>query len=582
MASGKKLINSPGDVVEEMVEGLLLSHPNLIRLERHHVLLRRDYAAVRARQQVALVTGGGSGHEPAHAGFVGEGMLTAAVCGGVFASPSAQAVLDTIRTVCGPAGCLLIVKNYTGDRLNFGVAAEEAKAQGLRVEMVIVGDDVAVNAGDESDNVVTGRRGLTGTLFVHKVAGASAAAGCSLSEVATEARAAAEAVGSMGVALSTCTVPGGACSDRIAAGECEVGLGIHGEPGRSKQPLGTADDITAQLVKRILEVQQLQLKAGESNCMPKAALMINNLGGSSVLEMHIVARAAFKYLSDAGIDVTRVFTGTLMTSLEMAGVIITVVALDNLRAARIDAPTLAPAWPAAAALEPVGHLQSATVAAVVPPPEQEAHTSVLVLSEAEAKVLSTVVSEVCTALVAAEARLSELDRLVGDGDCGATFRRAAEGILAAGSAGKLAVAEPDRLCSDVAAVVRDVMGGSSGAVMDIMFHAAATKLREKPGDWRGALSHAVMSASFYGGAKPCCRTMLDALVPAAEAAGAGKPLAEIAAAAEAGADATATMKPLAGRSSYLSTDITDGTPDPGAVAMAIVLCQIANTMQEAA
>ncbi|KAI7724927.1 hypothetical protein M8C21_024056, partial [Ambrosia artemisiifolia] len=211
-------------------------------------------------EKVAVISGGGSGHEPAHAGFVGDGMLTAAICGDVFASPPVASILAGIRAVTGPMGCLLIVKNYTGDRLNFGLAAEEAKAQGYKVEMVIVGDDCAL----PPPLGIAGRRGLAGTILVHKIAGAAAASGLSLSDVAAEARHASEIVGTMGVALSVCTLPGQPKSDRLAAGKMELGLGIHGEPGAIVADIQPVDMVVSHVLNRILsdETNYVPIKRG--------------------------------------------------------------------------------------------------------------------------------------------------------------------------------------------------------------------------------------------------------------------------------------------------------------------------------
>ena len=264
-------------------------------------------------RQVALLSGGGSGHEPAHAGFIGKGMLSAAVCGGVFASPSVDSILAGIRSICVPGGkgCLLIVKNYTGDRLNFGLAAETCKAEGIPCEMVIVGDDVAVNAGKEDDGTITGRRGLAGTVFVHKCAGAVAEAGGSLAEVAAAARSAAESVGSMGVALTTCTVPGGKPSDRIGENEMELGLGIHNEPGRTKTTVTDVNSIVEIIIEEIDNVMDVKGKA--------VALMINNLGGTPMLELYVAARAIHQALENRNVVISRSYVGSFMTSLEMQG-----------------------------------------------------------------------------------------------------------------------------------------------------------------------------------------------------------------------------------------------------------------------
>src|SRR5476649_2395047 len=222
----KKLINDVSTVVPDMLDGLAALNPGLSLLQGTTIIVRADAEAVAARGEIALISGGGSGHEPAHGGYVGPGMLSAAVAGEVFTSPSTDAVLDAIRAVAGPAGVLLIVKNYTGDRFNFGLAAEIARAEGIAVEMVIVADDVALSAHGEH----AGRRGLAGTVFLHKIAGAAAAEGRPLSEVAQIARDTAASLGTMGVALTPCTVPAaGKPGFELADDEIEWGLGIHGE-----------------------------------------------------------------------------------------------------------------------------------------------------------------------------------------------------------------------------------------------------------------------------------------------------------------------------------------------------------------
>jgi len=223
----KKLINHPQAVVEEMLEGLVAVYPGLCRLPGQSVLVRSDLPDAAARP-VAVLSGGGSGHEPAHAGYVGRGMLSAAVAGDVFTSPPPDAVVAAIRATAGPRGALLVVKNYTGDRLNFGLAAEMARAEGLAVESVVVADDLAGTASPGG----AGPRGLAGTILVHKVAGAVAETGASLEAVAAEARATADAVRTMGVALTPCTIPAaGRPGFTLGENEIELGLGIHGEPG---------------------------------------------------------------------------------------------------------------------------------------------------------------------------------------------------------------------------------------------------------------------------------------------------------------------------------------------------------------
>ncbi|MBB5405789.1 dihydroxyacetone kinase [Paraburkholderia sp. JPY162] len=292
----KKLINDVSTVVPDMLDGLIALNPQLSLLQGGTTVLRADAEAVAARGEVALISGGGSGHEPAHGGYVGHGMLSAAVAGEIFTSPSTDAVLDAIRAVAGPAGALLIVKNYTGDRFNFGLAAEIARAEGIPVEMMIVADDVALSASGNH----AGRRGLAGTVLVHKIAGAAAARGLPLPEVARIAKEAAASLGTMGVALTSCTVPAaGKPGFELGDREIEWGLGIHGEPGVSRGALEPADAMVGKLLAKIID--DLALQAGE-----RVALLVNNLGGTPSSELHVVAGDALRELAGRGIEVARV------------------------------------------------------------------------------------------------------------------------------------------------------------------------------------------------------------------------------------------------------------------------------------
>src|SRR4051794_3959971 len=361
----KKLINDPKNVVEEMTEGLLAVCPGLARLSNYTVLFRADAANVRDRE-VALISGGGSGHEPAHAGYVGAGMLSAAVGGEVFTSPSSDSIFAAIKTVTGAPGALLIVKNYTGDRLNFGVAAEMARAQGVPVEIVVVADDIALAGTQER----TEARGIAGTVFVHKMAGAAAAEGRPLAEVAQIARDVAAAVATMGVSLSAGTVPAvGRPSFTLNETEIEIGLGIHGEPGVERVQLQSADTLTDRLINDISIAHGL----GEGD---NVALMINNLGATTTMELAVIARRAISNLLSRKVIVQRILLGTFMSSLEMAGISISLLRVDAERLRLLDAPTTAPAWPNLSATAP-SSLDSRTVAAPaapVPEPNRVAAT----------------------------------------------------------------------------------------------------------------------------------------------------------------------------------------------------------------
>jgi triose/dihydroxyacetone kinase / FAD-AMP lyase (cyclizing) len=560
----KKLINRPEDVVEEMVEGLALAFPGLRRLPGQTVLVRSDLAQ-QADRPVALISGGGSGHEPAHAGYVGRGMLAAAVAGDVFTSPSPDAVLAAIRAVAGPRGALLVVKNYTGDRLNFGLAAEVARVEGIPVEIVVVADDVAL--ADSTSNA--GRRGLAGTVLVHKVAGAAAEAGATLAEVAAEARAAAGAVRTMGVALSACTVPAlGRPGFELGESEIELGLGIHGEPGVRREPIGTADTLVERLLDAILAEP-------ESLAKGRAALLVNNLGGSTLMELAIVARRAIALLEDRGVVVERTYVGSFLTALEMAGVSLSVIALDDARLARLDASTDAPAWPNAAARARTRPNAPERVpeAPALPAPVARPSTPL-------GKSLEAAIWAAAQALIEAEPRLTELDRAVGDGDLGISLARGSRAALDALPSCPLD--DPASTLQTLGLTLQRAMGGTSGPLYAVFMLRAAARLKSGPGNdpktWAEAFQAGCRGIAELGGASEGDRTMLDALIPAARALEAGlaagesvpAALASVALAAEEGARATAGMSPRRGRSSYLG-ERTLGHSDPGAEAVAVWL-----------
>lgn len=326
----KKVINAVETLVDEMCEGIVSAHPGLELIAKHRVIRRRDFD----KNKVALISGGGSGHEPAHAGFVGPGMLTAAVCGDVFASPSSVQVYNGILGVSGNRGTLMIVKNYSGDCMNFQTAAEMAEDDGIRAEAVYVNDDIAVK-----DSLYTiGRRGVAGAVFVHKIAGAAAESGADLAEVKRVAEKAIASVKSIGVALTSCTVPAkGSPTFCLGDDEMEFGVGIHGEPGIRRQKLLPAAELVRDMNSRL--VSELKL-AGKDRC----ALMVNGLGATPLMELYVVHREAAKLLAAAGIGIHRSFVGNYMTSLDMAGFSLTLLKLDDELRSLLDAPARTPAF----------------------------------------------------------------------------------------------------------------------------------------------------------------------------------------------------------------------------------------------
>ncbi|AKG05473.1 dihydroxyacetone kinase subunit DhaK [Salimicrobium jeotgali] len=328
----KKVINNPENVVREMLEGMTLAYPEQVRnLEDTTVLVRKD-APVAGK--VAIVSGGGSGHEPAHAGYIGRGMLDAAVAGEMFTSPTPDQVIEAIRAVDSGQGVFLVIKNYTGDVMNFEMAREMAEAEGISVEQVVVNDDVAV----EDSSFTTGRRGIAGTVFVHKIAGAKAAAGGSLKEVKEAAEKVVANTRSMGVALSPCTIPGaGKPNFQLEDDEMEVGIGIHGEPGTKREKIAPADDIAEELLQKVLE-DSVDFDKSE------VAVMVNGLGATPESELFIVNRYVHSKLREKGINVTHTFVGEYMTSLEMAGFSITLMKVDEEIKQLLDAEAAAPAF----------------------------------------------------------------------------------------------------------------------------------------------------------------------------------------------------------------------------------------------
>lgn len=324
----KKIINNPDQVVEEMLQGIVAAHPSIKRLPGFNVLVRTV-----ASPKVGLVSGGGSGHEPAHGGFVGRGMLDGAVAGAVFTSPTPDQVYEAIKAVDQQKGVLLIIKNYTGDILNFEMAGEIAEAEDIQVKKVIVNDDVAV----EDSTWTTGRRGIAGTVFVHKIAGAKAETGADLSDVKRIAEKVISNVRSMGMALDSCTVPSvGKQSFSLDENQVEIGIGIHGEPGTHREELKTADEIVSHLMDKIL---------GDLNPFKgdEVAVLINGLGATPSMELYIINRKVSEILASKEIQIVKTYVNNYMTSLDMAGFSISILKLDDELKELLLAPADTPA-----------------------------------------------------------------------------------------------------------------------------------------------------------------------------------------------------------------------------------------------
>lgn len=324
----KKIINSPNDVVKESLQGMQMAYPDkLDYIPEMEVIVRKNKI-----EKVAVISGGGSGHEPLHAGFVGKGMLDAAVAGNVFSSPSPDRISAAIERVNADKGILLVIKNYSGDIMNFGLASDMAELDGIQIESVVVKDDVAVPDSTYS----TGRRGIAGTMFVHKIAGAAAEKGCSLSEVAAAARLATDNIRSMGMAMTPCILPAvGKPGFVLGENEIEIGMGIHGEPGVEKTGVKTAKEIAEILLGKILE--DYDYSGSE------VAVLVNGLGATPLMELYILNREVQLLLKEKGITAYKTFVGNYTTSLDMTGCSVSLMKLDKTLKELLDDPCDTPA-----------------------------------------------------------------------------------------------------------------------------------------------------------------------------------------------------------------------------------------------
>uniref|UniRef100_A0A3P8T2Y9 Triokinase/FMN cyclase n=1 Tax=Amphiprion percula TaxID=161767 RepID=A0A3P8T2Y9_AMPPE len=567
----RKLINSVDSCVDEALWGLVRATGGLSLLRGHRVVVRSDLQSLKGK--VALLSGGGSGHEPAHGGYIGAGMLSAAVAGGVFASPPPTSILAAILIPStGASGILLIVKNYTGDRLNFGLAAEQARNHGVAVDMVIVAEDCAFDRPSKA-----GRRGLCGTVFIHKLAGALAEEGCSLDQIVSKVTEVLKGIGTLGVSLSPCSVPGCLPSFELPPGDMELGLGIHGEPGIRRSKVSSADEVVRTMIEHMTNPNSqshLPLQSGDT-----VVLCVNNLGALSCLEMSVVTRAAISCLEARGVVVARTMTGSFMTSLEMAGVSLTLMKADQEVLTLFDARTSAPAWPNLSSVSVSGR-SCVTEAPVMSSKPQDDTQNEGPLSPVMRKALE----KICSTLLEKQEELNSLDRAAGDGDCGNTHAQAARV-----APGHVVPGCPGRLLSILAGLLEEKMGGSSGALYSLFLTAAAghmTEGRSNTAAWATAMHAGTQAMRRYGGADPGDRTMLDALCPAVDelmklkTAPPAEHMAVLQAAVQQpqGRSRPRDLTARAGRASYIAADRVT-LPDPGAVAVAAILTAVMETLQ---
>lgn len=581
----KKIMNRSETMVPEMCAGIALAYPKLEFVKRYKIIKKREQNA----DKVSLISGGGSGHEPAHAGFVGKGMLDAAVCGDIFASPSQIQIYQAIKETAGNAGTLMIIKNYSGDMMNFKNAARLAEEDGISVEYVKVDDDIAVQ-----DSLYTvGRRGVAGTVLVHKVAGAAAEKGYSLKQVKAYAENAVLNTRSIGFAFTSCTVPAkGTPTFSIAENEIEYGVGIHGEPGVSREAMMTADELSKRMTDSL--VKELGLSEND-----EVTVLVNGFGGTPLQELYLFLNSTAKILDEYKIKIYRSFAGNYMTSIDMSGASLTFMKMNSELKSLLDAESDAPAFKVNGPVLPRNyepfipayHTQSENT-------DQKNHTKGSAKVRQEILTVDNMIFIVDTmseCIIKNEVPFCELDAYAGDGDFGMSvskgfrqLRREWNDIL------EEKVCDIGEFLDACSLIIMECCGGASGPIWGSAFRAAgkAAKGKQKltAEEFAVLLQEAVTGIqktgeySFGRGAVVGDKTLIDALVPCAdvwtENAG-NKTLKELfqlsADAAVNGAKMTEKIVARMGRAGTVGKR-SIGYPDAGAFALGVIFSKIADAL----
>lgn len=581
----KKIMNRSETMVPEMCAGIALAYPELEFVKRYKIIKKREQNA----DKVSLISGGGSGHEPAHAGFVGKGMLDAAVCGDIFASPSQIQIYQAIKETAGNAGTLMIIKNYSGDMMNFKNAARLAEEDGISVEYVKVDDDIAVQ-----DSLYTvGRRGVAGTVLVHKVAGAAAEKGYSLKQVKAYAENAVLNTRSIGFAFTSCTVPAkGTPTFSIAENEIEYGVGIHGEPGVSREAMMTADELSKRMTDSL--VKELGLSEND-----EVTVLVNGFGGTPLQELYLFLNSTAKILDEYKIKIYRSFAGNYMTSIDMSGASLTFMKMNSELKSLLDAESDAPAFKVNGPVLPRNyepfipayHTQSENT-------DQKNHTKGNAKVRQEILTVDNMIFIVDTmseCIIKNEVPFCELDAYAGDGDFGMSvskgfrqLRREWNDIL------EEKVCDIGEFLDACSLIIMECCGGASGPIWGSAFRAAGKVAKGKQKltaeEFAVLLQEAVTGIqktgeySFGRGAVVGDKTLIDALVPCAdvwtENAG-NKTLKELfqlsADAAVNGAKMTEKIVARMGRAGTVGKR-SIGYPDAGAFALGVIFSKIADAL----
>lgn len=585
----KKIINKPETVVMEMCNGIAMAHPELEFVRKYKVMKKKNIN----HNKVSLITGGGSGHEPAHAGFIGKGMLDAAVCGDVFASPSQIQVYQAIKATASEKGALLIIKNYSGDMMNFKNAAYLASEDGIKVDYVKVDDDIAV----EDSLYTVGRRGVAGTVLVHKIAGAAAELGLSLEEVKGIAEKAIANVRSLGFAFSSCTVPAkGTPTFEISEDEMEFGVGIHGEPGIKREKIATADELAERIVNSILKDMKIN---GTNN--EEIALLINGFGGTPIQELYLFNNSVTAELSKRNVKICRTFVGNYMTSIDMEGASVSIMKLDGQLKELLSEECDTPAFKVSGAVESAKYVSLEVCADVEKEVSFDVETPESFACINNKKItldnMIYIVDKMSQVIIENEVPFCELDSHAGDGDFGMSV---AKGFKQLKREWKQILSEEymtiGKFLNACSLVIMEYCGGASGPIWGSAFRAAGKQVQTKTeltvSEFAEMMQAAVRGIqatgerSFGRGAVVGDKTLIDALVPCADAwtdcAEANinfKVAFEIAAkAAVDGAKKTEQIVARMGRAGTVG-ERSLGYPDAGAYGLGVIFAEISKAIK---
>lgn len=584
----KKIINKPEQAVIEMCRGIAQAHPSVELISKYKVIKRKEMNP----KKVSLISGGGSGHEPAHAGFVGKGMLDAAVCGDVFASPSQIQVYQALRATASEKGTLMIIKNYSGDMMNFKNAAHLASEDGIQVDYVKVDDDIAV----EDSLYTVGHRGVAGTVLVHKIAGAAAETGAELAEVKRIAQKAVDHVKSIGFAFSSCTVPAkGTPTFELGEDEMEYGVGIHGEPGICREKAATADELARRMTDSLLKELDIMKDSGQ-----EIAVLVNGFGATPLQELYIFNNSVMKQLKGYGVNASRVYVGNYMTSIDMEGASLTFMKLDAELKKYLTAPSQAPGFTVFGDEEDVVYDCAAedevSVREAIYTVETDPAYSHIENNKITLDNIIYMIDKMSAVIIENEVPFCELDSHAGDGDFGMSvakgfrqLKREWPDIL---KNGKDSIGSFLQECS---IVIMEYCGGASGPIWGSAFRAAGRAAGDRKELSAAEFAELMQAAvkgiqdtgarSFGRGAVVGDKTLIDALVPCADiwsAAADGDSVKEVMVkAAQAAVDGAKKTEEIVARMGRAGTvgERSIGYPDAGAYGLGVIFTEISNSMK---